>query len=603
MVSSANYEKWSQEKLVQEIERLKNAVKKQDFGLVWMNVPEAFEGDSESQIPIFQQCPELDIKNNSGRKTNVLIEGENYHALTCLNYTHKNRVDVIYIDPPYNTGVDGFRYHDKRVSDKFPDGSEVPKDHPFRHSYWLSFMHKRLELAHSLLSESGVIAISIDINEMSQLKLLMDDVFGESNLISLLSLKIKDPAGVGQQSFVFDVNEYVLIYAKNGSAFKNQHPELPFDFEKLNEQYGSYKKIIRDFGEPKFLKEINRQNVGKIKIYSCKGAKIERTSSLSLKEYAKLRDVIFADYNPNGGMILAIKDQIPSSGLSYIEYTPTKGRNAGETVKTYFLNGRIIAWLSNVTRVNNGSLEKVTKMTNNWNIPNASLYLEGGVDFTNGKKPLYLIKKLLGMFNNPNATVLDFFAGSGTTGEAVMDMNLQDGGDRQFILVTNDEEVGNNGTEKIMSDVCYPRIKNAIKGYRSKKGSEDGLKYLKVGFVGQHNIMDASDQDAVELALNAGGLLALAENTLFEDEKNGYMQFFSNNESHTAIYFNEDLKEFESFKKKVGQLKMPTSVYMFSWGEQEFVDDFSSYRHVTVKTIPRPILEIYKRIYNLGSND
>ncbi len=102
------------------------------------------------------------IKTDDEKPTHLLIEGDNYHSLTCLNYTHKNKIDLIYIDPPYNTGSDGFRYKDKRVLDKYPDGTEVPKDHPLRHSYWLSFMNKRLELAHNLLKDDAVIFISIN---------------------------------------------------------------------------------------------------------------------------------------------------------------------------------------------------------------------------------------------------------------------------------------------------------------------------------------------------------------------------------------------------------------------------------------------------------
>src|SRR3990167_6376629 len=153
------------QKLKGEIERLKKAVKKQRYGLVWMQVPEAFEDDVENKLPILKEVPELAIKNDDSKPTHILIEGDNYHALTCLNYTHKGKIDVIYIDPPYNTGSDGFRYKDKRTMDKFPDGTEVPKDHPFRHSYWLSFMRKRLELARDLLSKEGTIFISINEDE------------------------------------------------------------------------------------------------------------------------------------------------------------------------------------------------------------------------------------------------------------------------------------------------------------------------------------------------------------------------------------------------------------------------------------------------------
>src|SRR3989339_735480 len=141
----------------------------------------------ENKLPILEEVPKLAINSKDGKPTHLLIEGDNYHALTCLNYTHKGKVDVIYIDPPYNTGSDGFKYKDKRILDKFPDGTEVPKDHPFRHSYWLSFMKKRLDLARDILAKTGLIFISIDDNEFAQLKLLCDEIFGKDNFISIIS--------------------------------------------------------------------------------------------------------------------------------------------------------------------------------------------------------------------------------------------------------------------------------------------------------------------------------------------------------------------------------------------------------------------------------
>jgi len=584
-------------KLQKEIERLKKSIKRQKYGLVWMNIPEAFEDEVENKLPILKENPKYSINNPDEKPVHLLIEGDNYHTLSCLNYTHKNKVDIIYIDPPYNTGSDGFKYHDKRIQEKFPDGTEVPLDHPFRHSYWLSFIQKRLELSKNLLKDSGVIFISIDINELAQLKLLCDETFGESNLVSLISVKVKDPAGVGQQSFVFDVCEYVLMYCKDRTVFKNKYVELPMDYEEITDFYGSYTKQILDFGKPSFVKKIKRQNVGEIEIYSCKNAKVGSVKKLKFKEYIKNRDKIFADYNPNGGMILAIKDQIPQEGLSYLKYIPTKGRNAGQEVKTYFLNGRIISWLGTVTEFNEGKLLKRTKMINFWNIPNASLYLEGGVDFTNGKKPLKLIKKLLGMFKDTEL-VIDFFAGSGTTGQAVLELNEEDKGKRQFILATNNE--GN-----ILSNVCFPRLKNVMDGHKNEKGLGNSLKSYKTNFVGKNSILTASDSDKVVLAHNAGELLAIAENTLDLVKQNKFYQLFVDKQKmkNTAIYFREELDKFDEFLEVVEKLKNPTAVYVFSWGENEFSDDFDHLSTVNVKTIPLPILEIYKNIYNLGGYD
>lgn len=183
------------EQLENEIIRLKKKIEKYEtielkqnrFGLVWLDVPEAFEDDVENKLPILEDVPKLAIKNDDGKPTHLLIEGDNYHALTCLNYTHKGKVDVIYIDPPYNTESDGFKYKDKRILKEYPDGTEVPTDHPLRHSYWLSFMKKCLELAKDILKDDGVIFISIDDNEFAQLKLLSDEIFNEKNLIGIFT--------------------------------------------------------------------------------------------------------------------------------------------------------------------------------------------------------------------------------------------------------------------------------------------------------------------------------------------------------------------------------------------------------------------------------
>ena len=148
--------------LEKENAKLHSQIKKARYGLVWLDVPEGFERESENQIPVLEEVKDKAIKNDDGKPTHIIIEGDNYHALTCLNYTHKGKIDVIYIDPPYNTGEDNFAYRDKRVLKEYPDGTLVPKDHPLRHSYWLSFMSKRLNLAKNLLKEDGAIFISIN---------------------------------------------------------------------------------------------------------------------------------------------------------------------------------------------------------------------------------------------------------------------------------------------------------------------------------------------------------------------------------------------------------------------------------------------------------
>src|SRR3990167_6987271 len=165
---------WTTEQLVDEVARLR---KRKKYGLVWEDKPEDVVEQCKTELPVLKEVKNKAIAKDKNGPVNILIEGDNYHALSVLNYTHKGKVDVIYIDQPYNTGSDGFKYKDKRILKEYPDGTEVPTDHPLRHSYWLSFMKKRLELSKDLLNEDGTIFISIDDNEHAQLRMLCNEIF------------------------------------------------------------------------------------------------------------------------------------------------------------------------------------------------------------------------------------------------------------------------------------------------------------------------------------------------------------------------------------------------------------------------------------------
>ena len=160
---------------------------KKKYGLVWEDKPEDVEEQLREQLPILIEVKEKARINGSVHPNHLLIEGDNLHALTTLTFTHNAAFDLIYIDPPYNTGNKDFKYHDA-----FKDEAEfIDKEHAFRHSTWLSFMSKRLNLAKGLLKEAGVIFISIDDNEISQLKVLCDNIFGASNCENIFTIKVR----------------------------------------------------------------------------------------------------------------------------------------------------------------------------------------------------------------------------------------------------------------------------------------------------------------------------------------------------------------------------------------------------------------------------
>jgi len=202
-----SYSGWSKDDFIREIKKLK---KRKKYGIVWdeEKTKEKFEKDAEGKLPVLKEIKSKGIRTDHNGPINILIEGDNYHALSVLNYTHKDAVDVIYIDPPYNTGTgDSFRYNDKNVD----------KEDSYRHSKWLSFMEKRLKLAKKLLRDTGVIFISIDDNELYQLKLLCNEIFLEKNFIqNFMWLHGKGK----KDSWSRTLQQYILCYAKN----KNRLP-------------------------------------------------------------------------------------------------------------------------------------------------------------------------------------------------------------------------------------------------------------------------------------------------------------------------------------------------------------------------------------------
>jgi adenine-specific DNA-methyltransferase len=183
---------------------------KKKYGLVWEDKPEDVEEQLRDNLPVLKEVKDKAIINGEDNPNHILIEGDNLHALTALTFTHEGKIDVIYIDPPYNTGNNDFKYHDA-----FKDKPEfIGKEHPFRHSTWLSFMNKRLILSKSLLSEHGIIFISIDENECYQLKLLCDEIFSANNFIADKIWKSKS-GGAGDANFIATDTENILVYAKN----------------------------------------------------------------------------------------------------------------------------------------------------------------------------------------------------------------------------------------------------------------------------------------------------------------------------------------------------------------------------------------------------
>jgi adenine-specific DNA-methyltransferase len=184
-----DYQNWSKTELIEEIKRLR---KRKKYGLVWEDKPEDVVEMCKDKLPVVKEVKNKAIITDKNKPVNLLIEGDNYHALSVLNYTHEKSIDVIYIDPPYNIGSNDFSFNDRYVD----------REDGYRHSKWLSFMRERLKLAKSALKDEGVIFISIDYNELAQLKLLCDEIFGEKNYIENIVWRKKEGGGQQDEYFV-----------------------------------------------------------------------------------------------------------------------------------------------------------------------------------------------------------------------------------------------------------------------------------------------------------------------------------------------------------------------------------------------------------------
>ena len=562
--------------LEKQVARLQTEIKKNSetqYGLRWMNVEEAFEKASENALPILEEVKEKAITNDDGKPTHILIEGDNFHALTCLNYTHKGQIDVIYIDPPYNTGSDGFVYKDKRVLDKFPDGTTVPTDHPLRHSYWLSFMHKRLGIAKNLLSERGVIFISIDDYEQANLKILCDQIFGENNFVNQFIWQRNSSGKTEKDKFTVNT-EYVLLYKKGNECVLNNA------YKPLSQSTVALYKLDDHDGR------------GKYRLYP-------------LQKPGSPGPETTYDYVDNTGKVW----KCPPKGWR-IKY---------EKLKALENDGRLCLENSSLSEKAywNERASEGKRIDTLWNdLPENSagtgqlVELFGKESNFSNPKPTDLIKRCL-KINFEDATILDFFAGSGTTMHATMQLNEEDGGHRQCILVQQNE---NN----ICENVTYERNRRVMQGYTNAKGEAvaglgNSMKYYRTAFVGENDITHITDADKVALTQKAGCLLALGENTLEEIRTAKAYQIFglrkgdkpTNDFGYTAVYFSGDLRHFADFRREIEQLQQAQplariAVYVFTWGDPSvFENEFDDLSGITIKPIPQPILEIYQNIHQL----
>lgn len=408
---------------------LERDVNGKKYGLVFEEHREEIDDILDTYTPVLTENKDLFI-NNDGQM-NFLIEGDNLASLKLLEKTHKDKIDLIYIDPPYNTGNKDFIY-----SDIFVDSLDS-----FKHSKWLSFMKKRLLIARRLLSRKGIIFISIDDNEVAQLKLLCDEIFGNDNFRGQIVRGTGTPTGQGNAILSNEI-DYILVYAKTEQAIFNG---LPFNSEdakiyNLEDEYGKY--LVRPLR--KTGGEDRREDRPSMyyPVTAPDGTQIYPIAPLGYESRWRCQEKTY-------------KQLIDDHRIEW-----KQDKTGWKVYQKFYLDGRT-KQVGNLWIDIEGNKKATITMRNIF-----------GENIFSFPEPVELIYRIAQIASYKNSCILDFFAGSGTTGHAVMKLNAEDGGNRKFILCTNNE---NN----ICRDVTYERIKRVI----DKEGYAASLKYYKIDYV------------------------------------------------------------------------------------------------------------------------
>lgn len=607
---------------------------KKIYGLVWENHEEAVEEQLREQLPVFREVPERRILSDDTNAPNhIIIEAENLHALVALTYTHEGKIDIIYIDPPYNRGEDDFMYNDRYID----------KENPFKHSLWLSFIRKRLDIAKKLLSPTGVMIVHIDEHEFDALHMLLEnDIFSEKENLGLIVWNKLNPKG--DPHAVSVMHEYVLLFCKNKEAFVQQANILTIKKPNAQKIIDKAKSLFSKIGKEAIPDDINEilknynlpnevKDLFKVK-YDLETINNEFAFWLKKSNF-KDGEKAYCFIDENGDAFQPVSMAWPNKETPTADYfiplihpinkkecpVPTKGwRNPSSTMARLLGEGPVVELLPNMVikgevvfttnkkGVNNQPRRKYL-LKDNMAENTPSIYNDGSSDddlFYNlgiqfpYPKPMNAAQYFLKAVHPNPKIILDFFAGSGTTLHATMQLNAEDGGQRQCILVTNNE----NG---ICEKVTYERNKRVIQGYTTPKGEQvegltkNNLRYYKADFISR----EPSSKNKRELVKAATDLLCIKEN-LYEEVKmtcNGktlrkdYARRFADGEKEMIIIYEPAVIKYIVEELKTWGQKEFIKIYVFSEGRYAYDDDFKDViEKVTLCALPDAIYQAYRRV-------
>ena len=552
-MAKKDYSNWTKEDLIKKIKQLE---KRKKYGLVWEEKDEEVVEMCKDKLPVLKEVKSKEIMTDKNKSVNLLIEGDNYHALSVLNYTHAKKIDVIYIDPPFNTGAKDWKYNNNYV-----DINDA-----YRHSKWLSMMSHRLQLAKNLLKENGLLICAIDDNEFYRLGALLEDVFTgrEIHCITI----VHNPRGIQGNNFSYTHEYAYFVFRKNlkvighrkikeediqwrnlrdngGKSLRSDAKNCFYPIIVKNEKIFGFGDVLKNNIHPK--KQMVVKN-GYNYVYPIDRRGIERKWRYAHQSVESIKHLLRAKKTKTG-------------------YEIEIGKDFG-IVRTVWMDSRYDA--------NEYGTKLVHKL-----VPSTHF------DFP---KSVYNTFDCIApiLYQRKDAVVLDYFAGSGTTGHSVMMLNKEDDGNRRFILCTNNE----NG---IARDVCYPRIKKVIVGHRDYTditGIPSNLKYFKTAFVDA----EPTDKSKIKLTQQATEMLCIKEGTFEKVLDKKDFKIFKNNNHYTGIVF--DQLAIPKFKKAIKEIKSKFSVYVFSLSDETFDEEFNDVKQkVKLSPIPEAILRVYRRIF------
>lgn len=414
------------------------------------------------------------LSKNSDTTENLVLKGDNLESLKILKNYYNGLINCIYIDPPYNTTSDDFIYPDKfdkeeaevlglaNLSESDFDRMDFSFKTKKSHNGWLAFMYPRLLIARDLLKKDGVIFISIDENEQANLKLLCDnDIFGEENFVGQIT-NVNNPKGRSDDKFLATAHEYILIYAKNKSNLKwfgfQPTDKITKRYNKIDDHGNLYREIdLRKTGDADLRED--REDMFYYFYYdqSSKDLQVNKEKQIidGYREIFPIRE------DGKEGRYRWSFDTAKKNISSLIARFMPKRKIWGIFEKDY-LEGRDMIKSTSVWDFKDVNSERGTEQ-----------FMELGFDkeVFPKPKPVGTIKRTLQLATNDNCIILDFFAGSGTTGQAVMQLNAEDGGNRKFILCQIDEPIKkdkpayqfclDNNLPPVISSITIERLKRA----------------------------------------------------------------------------------------------------------------------------------------------